>query len=109
MDKHFDANRPCQAVSKQFIKHYKPENQHFLSLLTISMTNSNLLKNVSITFTYSNYVDVCWLYFDDIGYIPFGDKSLNMFTKKPKNSFNSLITILKQRLWARTRSLLCRC
>ena len=30
MDKHFDANRPCQAVSKQFIKHYKPEKPTLL-------------------------------------------------------------------------------
>lgn len=30
MNKHFDANRPCQAVSKQFIKHYKPEKPTLL-------------------------------------------------------------------------------
>lgn len=82
MDKYFDANRPCQAVSKQFIKHYKPEKPTLL--IAINDFNDQFKPfNERVNYlTYSNYVDVCWLFFDDIGYIPFGDKSLNMFTKK---------------------------
>lgn len=82
MDKHFDADRLCQAVSKQFIKHYKPEKPTLLIAINDFNDQFKPFKERVNYLTYSNYVDVCWLYFDDIGYIPFGDKSLNMFTKK---------------------------
>ena len=81
MDKHFDTNRPCQAVSKQFIKHYKPEKPTLLIAINDFNDQFKPFKERVNYLTYSNYVDVCWLYFDDISHIPFGGKSPNMFTK----------------------------
>lgn len=81
MDKHFDANRPCQAVSKQFIKHYKPEKPTLIIAINDFNDQFKPFKERVNYGTYSNYVDVCWLYFDDIDQIPFGGKSPNMFTK----------------------------
>lgn len=81
MDKHFDANRPCQAVSKQFIKRYKPEKPTLLIAINDFNDQFKPFKERVNYLTYSNYVDVCWLYFDDISHIPFGGKSPNMFTK----------------------------
>ena len=75
MDKYFDTNRPCQAVSKQFIKHYKPEKPTLLIAINDFNDQFKAFNERVNYLTYSNYVDVCWLYFDDIGYIPFGDKS----------------------------------
>lgn len=81
MDSYFDANRPCQAVSKQFIKHYKPEKPTLLIAINDYNDSFKPFNERVAYLTYSNYVDVCWLFFDDIDHIPFGGKAPNMFTK----------------------------
>lgn len=81
MDKHFNADRPCQAVSKAFIKRYKPEKPTLLIAINDYEDGFKPFKERTNYITYSRYTDVCWLFFDDIDHIPYGGKSPNIFTK----------------------------
>lgn len=81
MDEHFNADRPCQAVSKAFIKRYKPEKPTLLIAINDYEDGFKPFKERTNYITYSRYTDVCWLFFDDIDRLPYGGKSPNMFTK----------------------------
>lgn len=81
MDKHFNADRLCQAVPKAFIKRYKPEKPTLLIAINDYEDSFKLFKERTSYITYSQYADVCWLFFDDIDHLPCGGKSPNMFTK----------------------------
>lgn len=81
MDKHFNADRPCQAVSKAFIKRYKPAKPTLLIAINDYEDGFKPFKERTNYITYSQYTDVCWLFFDDIDHLPYGGKSPNMFTK----------------------------
>lgn len=81
MDKYYNANRPCQAVSKDFIKRFKPRKPTLLIAINDYEDSFKPFKERTNYITYSQYVDVCWLFFDDIDRLPYGGKSPNMFTK----------------------------
>lgn len=81
MDKYYNANRPCQAVSKDFIKRFKPRKSTLLIAINDYEDGFKPFKERTNYITYSQYVDVCWLFFDDIDRLPYSGKSTGMFTK----------------------------